>query len=287
MAAHRTFAVAVDGSDISAKGFDVTLSILKRADDHKSIIPDQDKVVVIHVYDRSKIALPEQFRPERIRSHFETLCVGQLPANNYRVVTVENHESKTRETLCRAVQEEKADYLVMGFFGRKGPKEDPSVMGSTADFSIRAANTTAILIKHTAPVPSADEPVRFVVGLDGSERSYRALQAAVNLSKPSDTMVLLHVYSPREAHANTHLDIERIKSRSRQICSAAPQLTTKFELLEGNKITQTLMEYINNGDFHFLAIGADGQRASNENVSSIGSVSDSLAKKSLCHVIIA
>lgn len=96
----------------------------------------------------------------------------------------------TKEALCAIVNKDSAyDFLVVGMSGRKGPKEDPTILGSTVDYSLRQAHMSSIIVKnHDFP----DKAI-FLVGVDGSESANYSVNVALALAKPTDEVRILHI----------------------------------------------------------------------------------------------
>jgi nucleotide-binding universal stress UspA family protein len=94
-----------------------------------------------------------------------------------------------------------ADMFLVGFVGRKGPKEDPSVLGSAADYSLRSAHITAAVVKDK----TFRDPATLLVGVDGSERAHSAACLAVRLARPTDSIHIVHMV----VRTNIRASIER------------------------------------------------------------------------------
>lgn len=58
--------------------------------------------------------------------------------------------------------------MVLGCAGRKGPKDDPTVLGSTADYSMRGARCSSAIVKPKSAVPPRGTPVSYLACVDGS-----------------------------------------------------------------------------------------------------------------------
>lgn len=83
---------------------------------------------------------------------------------------------------------------MVGFTGRKGPKEDPTILGSSADFSLRGARMPCCIVKRKV---APRESHLFVVAVDGSERAHSGLQLTEQLAMPGDRIVIVHVVVSR------------------------------------------------------------------------------------------
>ena len=70
----------------------------------------------------------------------------------------------------------KADISVVGYHGRKGPKDDPTVMGSAVKYLSTGSKVPTMIIKD--PKKRVDKPegvFRFCACIDGSDKSMKAL----------------------------------------------------------------------------------------------------------------
>jgi hypothetical protein len=73
---------------------------------------------------------------------------------------------------------------VVGYHGRKGPKEDPTVMGTAVQYLSVNSATPALIIKD--PKTRTEEGFCMAVCCDGSKKSMDALILLCNLRSPSD-----------------------------------------------------------------------------------------------------
>lgn len=109
------------------------------------------------------------------------LWLALLASNAHRDVQVTLLRLSTRSLLACSV---------VGFTGRKGPKEDPTILGSSADFSLRGARMPCCIVKRKV---APRESHLFVVAVDGSERAHSGLQLAEQLAMPGDRIAIVHV----------------------------------------------------------------------------------------------
>jgi len=80
--------------------------------------------------------------------------------------------------------------LAVGMVGRKGPKEDVAVMGSTADVALRGARCATLICKSQKIADG--EPHRFIVCADGSKASMKAVHLSCGVAGPKDSIVIVH-----------------------------------------------------------------------------------------------
>ena len=87
-----------------------------------------DFLTVLHVVTPGK-----QEVTAALAEHFRVKLTSRFSKARWAVVTPPAPPGMpTREAVVAALREQKSDLAVIGFSGRKGPKEDPSIMGSSA-----------------------------------------------------------------------------------------------------------------------------------------------------------
>lgn len=93
-----------------------------------------------------------------------------MPKERYEIVVFDRPERQsTHEAVCRMVNKLRADIMFVGFVGRKGIKEDPTILGTTSDYSLRAVHADCAIVKHrTVVIPDHRDPALWVVCVDGS-----------------------------------------------------------------------------------------------------------------------
>ena len=144
---------------------------------HRTIGPDSPR-------------LPADREPRTIALHFESKCISRFSKSRFEVVTAElPSTSPIREGLMDVVTALNGDIVVLGYTGRKGPKEDASIMGSSTDLSLRNGNMTALIVKNGGPYPVV------AVAFDGSARSMNALKTVVHLVADANEIIAIFVKS--------------------------------------------------------------------------------------------
>jgi len=113
--------------------------------------------------------------------------------------------SETAKQVLNSIAKERhASIMVVGQHGRKGPKEDPTVMGSAVQYLSLHSVAPVLIIKD--PKQRKDRPNGYNMGLcsDGSNRSFEALELMCQMRKPVDK---IHVIVCEQAN----IDTEKIK----------------------------------------------------------------------------
>lgn len=133
-------------------------------------------------------ALLHDREPRAIALHFEGKCVSLWPKPRFDIITAELPDGvSVRSSIMDVVTELRGDIVVLGYTGRKGPKEDPMIMGSATDMSLRDGRTTALVVKSGGPYDV------ITVALDSSDRSINAFRVAMLLSFGAKSVIAIYV----------------------------------------------------------------------------------------------
>ena len=298
-----SFLVGVDGSEGAHLAFNSTMELFnKESGDH---------IEVLHIFDQNKAYLPFDLQPEYIRQQYE---IALLPIpDNQKSVTLfakpedtdyESHKlvaHGTKALVCNYANEEdwpdgvtshrKPDLLVVGFVGRKGPKSDPTILGSCVDYSIRSAACTSLIVKKQ-PVSSADGVHRFVVGVDGSKSSHHAFSECLRvMDRVVDEVSVVHFYTSNQTAQETARSADLIQQYNAALSEVGCK-NGKAQLCEkqiGTSLGRALCDFAYENDCGILCVGADGMKAFIEGNAEnhLGSVSDYCVKNSKCCVMVS
>lgn len=99
-----------------------------------------------------------------------------------------------------------ADITVVGQHGRKGPKADPTVMGSAVQYmSVQSAGPVMILKDHKT---RKDRPEGYTLAacVDGSAKSFKAFQLMSRMKAPEDKIYIIIC-------EQNHVDVPEITTR--------------------------------------------------------------------------
>jgi len=80
---------------------------------------------------------------------------------------------------------------VVGYHGRKGPKEDPTVMGSAVQYMSIESYCPTLIIKDPALRKDRPGGYRFGCCVDGSKKSYEALEFIRKVRGPEDPISVI------------------------------------------------------------------------------------------------
>ena len=74
-----------------------------------------------------------KFKPDYIKNEYESHCIGVHQSKWELVFQRKESKMTTQEQIVQLAEEYRTDVLVLGYHGRKGLKEDPTLLGSNAD----------------------------------------------------------------------------------------------------------------------------------------------------------
>ena len=264
--------VCTDGSKSAELAFDIAMTLR----------PEEAKVEILN------ILLPgeedELFSKESIDSNYSAKMVARGVQEGFgRVVFEEKKEEEpTKQAIVRYVNEKgygKVLLTAMGFRGRDRPMGDVTVMGSSTDLATRDADCAALIVKAGySKVPEADKPKVFCLAVDGSAEADEAVKLLKRLAKPEDKIYAMMIDAGQfEAEP-------RSKERKEQY-EKDDALIFELKMKGADSISETIMNYADEKEAHFLCCGADGIGGYKK--SSLGSVSEYLVQKWKGSIIVA
>ncbi len=272
--------VAVDGSKGSRATYEDLMSLSRRTDSVHVVTIEGDK---------PKAYLPHDETPQAVRDYYSARLAGKFPKANYTVSIIQR---KAGEDTARALlswlnaKHDDADFLVVGFVGRKGPKADAHVFGSVTDMSLRAAHMPAVISKNAA----AAEQNSFFVAVDGSERAHEGVELAMRLMKEGDRTTILHVDDPADKKGGSgRLSSEAVEARYEAFTAAHPQATFRCAVRTGDLgVADVIVAAAEDSATHIIC-GVDGlgkkAEGQHKDDASMGSVSDRIVRGASCTVI--
>lgn len=233
--------VCVDGSDISLDAFKIVFDELWR---------DGDFMIVSHVFSNDKDYLSIRYKPDNLKQHYETHLIG---THSSKWIMVWEHLQKgltTKEHLNKIAKDNEADFIVMGYHGRKGEKEDPTLLGSAVEYMAHHPVCTALVVKSPEKrKEKADGGFRWLVCSDGSEKSYKALRETIRLmDKEVDHLIVLVVNL-------SSLNTQDIELKTSEICEEENVKDHKFETIDRDsdeKTYESIVDYINVDDTDYI-----------------------------------
>lgn len=272
-----TFLVCVDGSENSFEAIQTAVCLRKGG----------DRLKCIHINDPQKKDLPRQLQPEAIKEAAAIQTVSAVPQDRYDFSILTKYgQLTTKDMLVNhvnaiAFQDTKSasahpKIVVSGFIGRKGPKEDPCVMGQTADATCRGVLFPSMIIK--TPPKEAGQPRHFAVAVDGRVRSHRAYLLTLGIMKPQDKVTCVYVEgagtaAPQQSADRVRGFYERDFQERGLVCA------TVVVLDGGGGAHEPLLAWLRAAAPDFAAVAARPTQA-------FVSVSDQVVRNCRCNVIV-
>jgi nucleotide-binding universal stress UspA family protein len=254
--------VAVDGSELSMKAFDVAMSIRPSSDVH---------VTVLTVEDKAKDYLPGEMKAASLVEKYNAELASKVGSADRYEVVVQQKEKSTRDTICSFINSKEIQpitFLAVGMVGRKGKRaaDAANILGSTTDMSMRQGNCATLIVKDDSRIVPNNEPAHWVVCVDGSRRADNAAALCAFLKKDAD--VVQHVY------------VATNEERGKELAAKYNGLL-QLEKVGGTTIAAHILEHLAKEETKcdYLVMGADGEEAFKLGKRTIGSVSDKLVKK--------
>ena len=146
-----------------------------------------DKIIVAHCWSTKKNEyLPMDLKPEFIKDKADTECIALGDRWQWEAIEMKDEGGPTaKELLNDAAARLNANVCVVGYHGRKGPKKDPTVMGTAVQYmGINTAVPVFILKDPIQRKDKENEAFRFAACVDGSAQSLRALTYIAKMKQP-------------------------------------------------------------------------------------------------------
>ena len=241
--------LSVDGSDMCWEAFHTVFHNLKKDDDY---------TIVSHVYDDKKDYLDFKFKPDNIKQDYEAQLIGTH--SSHWVQVWEHREAKftTKQHMVAIAEEYRSDILVLGYHGRKGPKEDPTLLGSNVDAIASDPFCPIMVIKRKEERSEKENGAfRFLCCMDDREKARQALRSTIKImDTEKDELIVLHVKT-------STIDHEKIQKTSTDICEEHGVKNYKFELHEkefSENAGEAISDYINIDDTPYIDFVAVSNR---------------------------
>lgn len=181
------FVVGADGSKASKVAFNTALTLRKA----------KGKFYVLHIEDTSKNSyLPSDMKWPAIREEAEVSLATSVPMSFYSMESIvkDPGESTKAKFVGRINEIDSPMFVCLGWVGRKGPKDDPTVLGSVSNVCMRTCNHPVMVCKKVPDKGSHS----YAVCVDGGKRGIQAFDAVMALSKSIDTVSVLYCYNDEE-----------------------------------------------------------------------------------------
>lgn len=252
-----TFMCAVDGSDASDIAFK-TMMQMKRRLDH---------VCLFHAYSKAKDPyLPQRYQKDFLMQHYEAelLSTYRIPLSRFTFFWTDRKGKSVKEVVLHMMEDFKGvranpmaptahvpNFFFMGYVGRKGPKDRPSVLGSVTDISLRNVHMPCVITKQLC----IKHERYFVIAVDGSPLSKRGFDMVFTLINPRDKVGVVHVINPRRSGGIPPPDdIEHYYEVELEKIGTADCKFRTLVSYENKSIGETIVDYVNDTQADFVSI---------------------------------
>ena len=211
--------VCVDGSEISQDAFNIVFRQLMKDDDH---------ITVSHVFSNSKDDyLSYKYKPENIKQDYEAELIATSKSKWSMVWEHLDKGLSTKEHLMKIAKTDKANMIAMGYIGRKGPKEDPTLLGSAVEYVAHHPVCPILVVKRVEKREDKDgKGFKFLVCCDGSQKSYDALEHTIQImDKSVDSISVLVV-------ALASIKVKTVEEKTNKILEDSGVANHTFEKIE-------------------------------------------------------
>jgi nucleotide-binding universal stress UspA family protein len=228
----------------------------------------------------------EEYLPyNQKKDYIKNMAISSCAALGKRFHWVE-HELKegqvAKEVLVTLAEDNHIDVMVVGFHGRKGPKADPTVMGSAVQYMSIQCKKPVLVIKD--PHKRAERPngYNLAVCVDGSDHSIRALDMLCDLCGDKDKIVII-------VCEQSNIDVKKVTDKidfhlEEKNCHHLNKSTIKVLPAEtGRKpcdiIREYLLAHVAEEYIDFILVGNKGADFSDKNTEKyIGSVANAILR---------
>jgi len=309
------YLVGVDGSEISHMAYLAVRSLMTRQ--------GGDKIEVLHICDRSKTYLPFDLEPDYVRNQYEVALIDiQASQKNITILNKPNDDDPvgyalnrigTKALVCKYAQDttypdgidgvpthDSPDILVVGMVGRKGPKLNPHVLGSAADYSMRSVTCACLIIKSVIPGRGNSnlKPRNFVVAVDGSSAAHQAFLDSIRIcDRNRDNVICVIFHDTRQAIVNNRVqdpnDIAEEYRRLLRDAGVTRGSSLAVEKTLGASYGENICSFAWDNDAHVLFVGADGMKKylngeeQQPGANRFGSVSDYCICHCKCNIMVS
>ncbi|KAL4435724.1 hypothetical protein ABPG74_018275 [Tetrahymena malaccensis] len=274
--------VATDGSEQSKKAFNQALEVFSSGNLFKVIH-------IVHVSNKEKTYLPKHFTLENIEQEYKTELLSRLTSNRYNLIFQEKNAKyqHSRDQILDICSQTKGDFLFIGYTGRKGPKNDPTVLSQTVRGVAFNQMIPLVIVKELfVRKNQASGGFTYLVGIDGSKKSLRCLHIAASLANsPNDKLIACFAPSPDrikqidEMNQLVQNEMANINFQNWQYVSLKPNYDSGEAIINYVNLNEEV-------DVQFVIIGNNGHRAESEKKAFFGRSAEQILSKVIANPII-
>lgn len=266
--------VCHDGSKSSCDALQETIG---------SLMKGEDTLTVGHVFNYEKEKyLKFDLKKDYIRGTSEATCV-QLGKRYFytEVEHNERHSDTIKSLLNEIAKERKCDIQVVGFHGRKGPKLDPTVMGTAVSYMSVNAVCPVLILKD--PIDRSTKPnlaYTHAICTDGSKQSNKALRLICDVMQPQDKIVLIICEQGNiDTKSIIHKSMEKLEQMDAHENVEVEVLKSEYGKKTSDIIRDAIQAWTDKKYIDFIYVGNKGADFSSKNEKNyLGSVTGEIIR---------
>lgn len=259
--------LAVDGSQMSDRACQMATSF---TDTRK------DRLVILHVSDKSKTYLPQHLRPTHLKNYYQDMAASMKLGCKAEWMCREKAEGEsTCSALTNMADKAGIDMLVLGSFGRKGEKLD--MLGTVSDFTLRTSHASLCIVRSTGS--KFGKQARFCFATDGSRAAHLAFVVLVNmLRRPLDIVNVVMVSTTDGVLERKCVEQYKLYMEKNGVTG-----TTAVRCIDRMtmSIPEGILDAVHDTDSDVLVMGISGYGKKK-----LGSVSEDISVRASCTTII-
>jgi len=155
-------------------------------------------IQVLHIYDDSKDYLPPSYRKDALKVYVDAKLTSSASTQRYRISWVAKDGVPTGERICGAIRDLPANYVCLGFVGRKGKKDAHMLSSNTLEVLCHGRCSVIVFKDETPEELPIKRPTKFVVSVSLNQSSTKAFLDALRLSRPDDEIHVVYIKSYME-----------------------------------------------------------------------------------------
>ncbi|MFC7203842.1 universal stress protein [Haloferax namakaokahaiae] len=229
--------------------------------------PDSELTLLYVIDPRYTTADDDELHPDRLFTQLVNLVEERrIPV---RTETRVGHPGREIVEYC---DENDVDEIVIGSHGRD--HDARILLGSVAKRVTRRAPVPVTIVRPKQRHGS----VRYLVALDHSEQSQRALEYAL-ASFPDAELTVLHVVESRRRHHESADEAARLVDDARKKAREhGVEVRAVSEERDGTKPARAILDYVTANDIDHVIVGSHGRSGASRIL--LGSVAESVARRS-------
>lgn len=243
-------------------------------------------VQIVHIYDDGKDYLPASCRKDTLLSTVDAVLTGSVSPSRYKLSWMPKRGLSAGEHVTAVIDDLKADYVCVGFYGLKGRKTNILEVSSNVHGILSRGNSCSVIaMKDESPeLLPRGRPCKFVVSVSLNKSSTKAFLDALRLSRSGDEIHVVYVKSNMETE-DDYTTAVRVKytkffnglqDGEDHVFSKFEDRITEFSLIMKQRRETTpdaVVRYADEIDADFIVVGANSADRISRGKNPVGVVS--------------